>query len=175
MAPERSRKPRKPPAPYARKPGPQPKPKNAPKTSAIAGPKHLRENLTLHDWMTVIEFCEKNPSLSQARIVAHFAGLKNGKLVFDQSTLSRNLKRKEQLKAQSLSFPNALSSKRPRIVTSPNVDRALALWVQHMEENNETVTGPMLLAKRARFEEQFGIPEDERLSNDGWLPSFLRA
>lgn len=175
MAPKLSRKARKPPAPYARKPGPKPKVKDAPKSSAIVAPKHQRQNLTLHDWLTVIEFYENHPTMSQGQIVAHFSTLKDGKLIFDQSSLSRNLKKKDNLKAQALSFPNALSSKRPRIVTQPQVDQALILWVRHMEEKKETVTGPMLIAKRAQFEEQFGVPEEERLSGEGWLPSFLRA
>lgn len=176
MVIERSRKPRKPSGPYARKPGPKPKAKDAPKTSAITQPKHARQNLTLFDWLTVIEFQEQHPMMSQAQIVAHFSSLKDGKLVFDQSTLSRKFKMKDELKARAQSFPNALSSKRPRIVTCPTVDRALALWVAHMEDDrNESVTSAMLIAKRARFEEQFGIPEEERLADAGWVPSFLRA
>jgi hypothetical protein len=44
--------------------------------------------------------------------------------------------------------PNALSSKRPRIVTRPDVDRALFLWIKQMEEKGEHVNGPMLKEKR---------------------------
>jgi hypothetical protein len=36
---------------------------------------------------------------------------------------------------------------RLRVVTRPDVERALILWVRHMEERGETVNGPMLKAK----------------------------
>ena len=49
------------------------------------------------------------------------------------------------------------------MVTCPDVERALILWVHHMEEKGETVSGPMLLEKRKTFEEMLQVPEDERL------------
>jgi len=45
------------------------------------------------------------------------------------------------------STPTALSSKRIWVVTRPDVEDALVLWVKHMEEKNEHVTGPMLVVK----------------------------
>jgi len=33
----------------------------------------------------------------------------------------------------------------------------------------------MLKEKRRRFEEQFNVPEDERLPGEGWIPSFCKA
>jgi hypothetical protein len=42
------------------------------------------------------------------------------------------------------SHPNALSLKRPHVVTRPDVERALILCVRHMGEKGETVNGPML-------------------------------
>jgi len=69
-----------------------------------------------------------------------------------------------------------LSSKRARIVTRPDVERALVLWVRHMlETKKETVSGPMLREKRKRFEDLLGVPDDERLSGEGWVAPFCAA
>jgi len=43
----------------------------------------------------------------------------------------------------------------------PDVKRALVLWVKHMEEKLEHVTGVMLVAKQAKFEDQLGVPDAE--------------
>ena len=71
--------------------------------------------------------------------------------------------------------PSALSSKRPRIVTRPDVERALVLWVQHMEHKNEMVTSYMLCEKRGRFEDEFNVPEKERLLGGHWVQSFCKT
>ena len=73
------------------------------------------------------------------------------------------------------SNPNALSSKRPRVVTRPDVDLALWLWVQQMNQKGEVVNGPMLMAKREVFEKALNVPEDERLCGPGWIQSFCLA
>ncbi|KAI6001861.1 hypothetical protein EDD15DRAFT_2192604 [Pisolithus albus] len=44
-----------------------------------------------------------------------------------------------------------------------------------MEEKKETVNGPMLVAKWAKFKEQFNVPDEEHLKGDGWLDNFKRA
>ncbi|KIJ39132.1 hypothetical protein M422DRAFT_258011 [Sphaerobolus stellatus SS14] len=121
------RKPRDAPAPYKcqTKPGPKPGARDAPKTTAKPLTSKKRENLTLHDWMTVFAFIDEHPRLSQDDI--------------------------------------------------PDVERALALWVHHMEEKGETVNGPMLAEKCGRFEEAFGVLKEERLTGDRWVPSFCRA
>ena len=67
------------------------------------------------------------------------------------------------------SNPNALSSKRLRIITRPDVDHALWLWVQHMEQKQEVINSGMLMAKRTVFEEALNVPEGERLSGAGWI------
>jgi hypothetical protein len=36
-------------------------------------------------------------------------------------------------------------------MTWPDVEKALVLWVKHMEEKGETVTGPMLVAKHEKY------------------------
>ncbi len=57
---------------------------------------------------------------------------------------------------------NALSSKRPHIITRPDVDRALWLWVQHMEQKREVVNSRMLIAKRVVFEGAIECPRRPR-------------
>ena len=97
-----------------------------------------------------------------------------GALIFNQSTLSRKRKNQEQLEEQAKLNPSALSYKRPGIVTRPDVEHALVLWVKHMEEKRETINGPMLREKRKRFEEEFNVPADECLG-DGWVPSLCKT
>lgn len=168
------RKPRGPQKPYERKPR---KPKDAPKTSAQASSKHQRTNLTLHDWLTVVAFADDNPQLNQHDIVEHFKNRKEDKLLFNQASLSRHLSVKGRANDQARlnSNPTTLSGKRVRIVTRPDVEQALYKWVRHMEEKNEHVTGPMLIAKRAVYEKMLNVPEEERLETPGWLTGFTKA
>jgi hypothetical protein len=43
-----------------------------------------------------------------------------------------------------------------------------------MEEKGKVINGPMLLAKRTRFEEKFDVPPDEQLTGDHWLSLFCK-
>ena len=70
--------------------------------------------------------------------------------------------------------PTALSTKKARIVTRPDMEEALRLWVEHMEQRRETVTGAMLVEKRAQFEDKLNVPENERLRSGGWVQKYLR-
>jgi hypothetical protein len=171
----RTRKPREKPVPYKRRSQTTAKNKDAPTTSAKPDKITTRKNLTLNDWLTVFAYIDTHPNQSQAEIVAHFEKELTGALAFSQSALSRAVKRRAELEARVDSNPNALSSKRPRIVTRPDVEQALFKWVKHMEVKGETVNGPMLRAKRAKFEEEFDVPKEERLSGDGWVSSFCRT
>jgi hypothetical protein len=60
-------------------------------------------------------------------------------------------------------------------VTQPDIERALILWIAHMQENKETVTGPMLREKCNCFEELLNVPENEQLPGEGWVQSFCKA
>ncbi|KIN95258.1 hypothetical protein M404DRAFT_34310 [Pisolithus tinctorius Marx 270] len=126
-------------------------------TSAKPIKSKQRENLTLHDWLTIFEFIDSHPNVSQDRVVEHF------------KTLQTELEKRAQ------SHPNALSGKCPRVVTSPEVEKALIIWVRSMEEKGETINGPMLWEKRKRFEDEFNIPEERRLTGDGWISPFCKA
>ena len=82
---------------------------------------------------------------------------------------------RQQLEEQVHDNPNALSAKCHRIVTRPDVEEALVKWVQQMENKNEHVTGAMLQEKRLRFENLLEVPEEERLTGEGWVMSFKKA
>ena len=176
MPVERVRKPRDKPAPYARKPGPKGKhTNNRPETSAKSTVTKRRDNLTLQDWLIVFAFVDAHPTLSQERVVDHFSSLEKGALKFTQSTLSRKIKQRQDLEERVNSNPSALLSKRPRIVTRPDVERALVIWLRSMEEKQETVNGKMLVEKRKHFEKKFNVLENERLEGESWVQSFCRT
>ncbi|KAF9220335.1 DDE-domain-containing protein [Gyrodon lividus] len=134
-----------------------------------------RSNFTLSDWMTIFSYVNSHPTLPQNCIVEHFQTLKSGALIFTQSTLCCKLRDWEALEVRVHDNPNALSLKCPHIVTRPDVERAPVLWVQQMENKGETVSGLMLWEKQSRFEEEFNVPENERLPGDGWIASFCKA
>ena len=171
---EPTRKVRPPLKPYASKPGPT-APRKAPATSAISAKSQQRKNLTVHDWLTVFAFIDTHVGITQAAVCNHFHSLADGALEFNQATLSRKLKKREEVEKYATSFPNAVSTKRERIVTRPDVDRALYLWVKSMEAKGEVVTGSMLSTKRGFFEEELRVPEEARLRGEGWLASFKKA
>jgi len=79
--------------PYNQAPKP-PKNKNAPKTSAIKKAKDVWSNLTLSDWLEVVQYYDKNQPLSQPAVVKFFANHSEGALLFSQSALSRHLAQK---------------------------------------------------------------------------------
>lgn len=134
-----------------------------------------KEDLTLSDWLEIIEYVEANPSCKQKEIVDYFATRASGVLRFTQSALSKKLKIRAELRERAKSNPNALSEKRRHVVTRPDVDEALNIWQQDMARKGDSVTGPMLMKKRQRFEELFNVPEEERLEGQGWLTSFKKA
>jgi hypothetical protein len=146
-------------------PGPR---KDTPKSSARPIEKQTRENLTLFDWMTVYAHVE-------GEVVNYFATRPEGSLSFSRATLSHKLKHRSDIEAHVGSNPNALSSKRPRIVTRPDVDHELWRWVQQMEQKREVVNSAMLIAKWGVIEETLDIPQDERLPGSGWVQSFCHA
>ncbi|KAJ2996487.1 hypothetical protein NUW54_g7233 [Trametes sanguinea] len=150
---------------------------DTPKTSAKVLSDTGRTNLTLHDWLTVVAYFDNNQPITQAEVVEHFRSRPEGALLFNQGSLSRHLSEKGRKADQERlqATPAALSTKRVRAVTRPDVEQALYLWVRHMESKREHVTGAMLVAKRAAFEDSLGVPKEERLSSEGWVSKFCKA
>jgi hypothetical protein len=95
--------------------------------------------------------------------------------LISQPYVSHKLRERPKLEARINDNPTALSSKRPRIVTCPEVERALVLWVQHMETLGETVTGGMLREKRKHFEVELKVPDEEKFLGEGWVASFCKT
>ncbi|TFK95617.1 hypothetical protein BDV98DRAFT_641112, partial [Pterulicium gracile] len=58
--------------------------------------------------------------------------------------------------------------KKIHVVTCPQVERALAVWVRHMEDNwQETMSGTMLRAKCTCFKKCMDISTEQRLEVEG--------
>ena len=150
---------------------------SAPRTSAVVQPKHKNPNLTLHDWVTVVNYHNLHQPISQKEVVQYFASWQDGALHFNQATLSRHLSKEGHMCDQVLlnSNPTALSQKQVWVVTWLDVEEALILWVKHMEEKEEHVSGLMLLAKWRKFEDALQVPLNEQLESDGWLASFCKT
>ena len=94
---EKRRKPRSPPAPYKRRPNILKPKENLPNntmSSARALESSLRENLTLQDWMTVVNYYNDHQLMSQQELVHYFVHRAEGALIFNQSTLSQHLSKK---------------------------------------------------------------------------------
>lgn len=150
--------------------------KNAPRSSAQPPTtKPHRSNLTLFDWLLVFSWMDEHVGVRQDDIVNYFATREEGALIFTQSALSKKLSKRSELEARVASNPTALSGKRPRIVTCPDVERCLVLWVNHMLQRGEVVNGHMLRIVRGKFEEDQQVPEEQRLPAGGWVQSFCKA
>lgn len=72
------------------------KDKNAPKTSAQATKMSKQSNLTLTDWLTIVAFSNKHSEMNHGQIIAHFASLTSGALVFSQPSLSYHLSKESR-------------------------------------------------------------------------------
>ena len=83
--------------------------------------------------------------INQGQVVKYFATRPGGALFFMQSTLSCKLQQCPEMEAHVDSNANALSSKQPCIVTNPDVECALQVWVQQMEWKGELVNSGMLI------------------------------
>jgi hypothetical protein len=161
--------------PYLRKPGPKgPHPRNQP-ASASKQAKTPSKQLTNHDWLTVFTWINANPGQSQQEVDDHFASRQGSPLRFNQATLSRRLQKQADIESAVKANPAALSARRQCVVVSPEVERALALWVEDMSANGNVVNGTVLIAKRKALEDKFKVPPEKRLTDRGWLPSFYKA
>jgi len=109
------------PKPYDCQPKEAPK-KDVPKTLGKVIKPDQRENLTLADWLTVLEFWDKHKcAMSQKAVFTHFKGKKDGSLTFTQGALSRAIAQCAELEAHKDVNPTALSSKQAHVVMCPDV------------------------------------------------------
>lgn len=164
----------KPGNPYARSTT-KPVAKATHKTSAQKPQQKTRPHLTTGDWLTVFQYVDTHPHSRHQDIVAFFTNRKGGALLFTQPTLSQKLAARPVVEALAKENPNALSSKKSRVVTHPEVERVIVLWYQNMQSRGETVTGAMLMEKRRRIEDMMDVPDTQRLEGEGWMRSFCKA
>jgi hypothetical protein len=82
VAQEKKQKPRNGHRPYAPRTCRAPKNGDNPQTSAISKPNTVREQLTLYDWLGVVQYFNSNQPISQEEVVKHFAGRSDGGLIF---------------------------------------------------------------------------------------------
>jgi len=87
--------------PYAPHAPRAPKNSDAPRTSAICKPSTVQEHLTLHDWLSVVQYFDTHQPILQEEVVKYFAGRSDGALIFSQSALSRHLSKKGREEDQS--------------------------------------------------------------------------
>ncbi|KIK90001.1 hypothetical protein PAXRUDRAFT_152047 [Paxillus rubicundulus Ve08.2h10] len=106
---------------------------DGPATSAQLPQQTSCQNLTLTDWLLIYAYINSHPDVSQAGIVEHFQTCHEGVLIFNQTTLSHKLRECPKMEARADDNPTALSLKRPQVVTRPDVEHALVLWVWDME------------------------------------------
>ncbi|CED83930.1 HTH CenpB-type DNA-binding domain [Phaffia rhodozyma] len=131
-----------------------------------------RTGLTTGDWLIVFDWMDKNPKSNQLRTVEHFKNNPDGpSLIFNQATLSRNLKKRQLIEERAETTHNGRSLKRARKVKFPDVEAALLRWI---EEGEYRPTGLRIKERFMAFQIELGVPVEERLKGtNGWLDSFL--
>lgn len=109
---------------------------------------------------------DDHPEMTQDDVALYFSARPEGALIFGQTALSKKLKQRPELEARVASNPTALSGKRLRVTTCPDVERCLILWVNHMRQRGEVVNGHMLRVMRGKFVDDMQVPENERLHQE---------
>ena len=149
------------------------------RTTAISTKKKAKEHLTNYDRLQVLAYIDEHPQASQKDVANYFSTRSDadgGGLIMDRSTVSRIKANRAKIMTQAKATPSGLDMKKPHQVVSPEVERALYLWVQHLnDKKGEVASGPMLYEKKAEFEKALNIPEEECLTGKGWILPFCRA
>lgn len=104
--------------------------------------------------------------------------IENGKRVKDvcrerqmkQSTVSTIFKKREDLKRQAQECPSSLKRKKPRPCKSPQLEKAVCLFVQKARDENIPLSGPIIQSKAKFFAESLKIEGFE--ASNGWLTKF---
>ncbi|KAE9388158.1 hypothetical protein BT96DRAFT_947815 [Gymnopus androsaceus JB14] len=104
---------------------------DAPHTTAHPLNQKKKKDLTLSDWLEVMEHVDSHPYLCQKDIVDYFAKHSSGVLTFTQSALSKKLKKHDELEQWAKSNPNALLEKQCHVVIQPDFEEALYIWQQN--------------------------------------------
>jgi len=125
--------------------------------------------------MTVYAYVDAlSQPIKQVDVVKYFATRPEGPSVFTQSTVAQTTTLLRDgntcvLKSQCIVKQMTTHCHKTRGGSS-----IVAVGSAHGAEARGVNTR-ILVAKRAAFEEAFGVPEDERLTGPGWVQSFCRA
>ena len=151
------------PKPYAHKPGPKAgksTSKHTPRTSSFSNAPSSQQNLTLHDWLHVVNWFNENQPISQEVAVQHFA--------MKPWFLTRHLFPTIWARRGGSKIRWSLHQHRHHCCPKESMlSQDLWLWVEHMESKHETVLQPMLIEKWARFGDMLNVPEPQRLWSGG--------
>jgi transposase-like protein len=122
--------------------------------------KSTRKSFTAADKLKFIKQLEEGRS--QKDVAAEF-GIK-------QSTLSSIFSKKDELKRKAHEQPSFLKKKKPRPCKSPQLEKAMALFVQEARSQNVPLSGPIIQEKARMFAAKLGIQNFE--ASNGWLSKF---
>ncbi|CAK5267874.1 unnamed protein product [Mycena citricolor] len=120
-------------------------------TSAQLVKDDMHKDLTWSDWVQVFDYMNKSPGAF------------------------KEAQKKDQIRVSVANSSTVGSQKRARVVTCPEVDKALSVWMYNKEEKRNMVTGTILVVKRKCLEELMGIPEEQCLTGNSWLESFKKV
>ena len=87
----------------------------------------------------------------------------------DDSTITRILKKSEEVLNAELTQPNA---KRHKSVTVPELELALKEFVLVYQDNTVILTDAILTEKAKQLADGFGIPDETLKFSAGWLQKF---
>jgi transposase-like protein len=88
----------------------------------------------------------------------------------NQSTLSAIYSKKVDLKRRVSDQPSLLKKKRPRSCKYPQLEEAVALFIQEARAENVPLSGPIVQEKAKVFAARLGITNFE--ASNGWLTKF---
>jgi len=126
----------------------------------MSAEKAQRVSLTTAEKLNFIKEIEDGKS--QAEVCKQF-GVK-------QSTMSAIFMKKNDLKRKAEEQPSFLKKKRPRLCKFPQLESAVALFVQQAREENVPLSGPIIQEKAKFFAAKLGIVQFE--ASNGWLTKF---
>lgn len=100
-----------------------------------------------------------------------------GPLVFNQATLSRTLKKREQITKLFTSAPHGAQLKRARRVKYPEVESALLAWIDERRAEGGMPGGKDIKAKVLALQVELGMDPNEGglKGTNGWLESFIHT
>lgn len=144
-----------------------------PITNAIHKATPKRRQLTNEVRLMILDYWhanrKKNPKFKQTQCAAHFS---NRFPNLKQSTISKLIKDEDKIRASVASNPalRAYKHVEPKL-KFPELDKALAIWVNNAVDSGLTVNGPTIRAQAREFAQQLNIDEGNLKLSNGWLDS----